>query len=942
MSQANNAVQVDINLPITREPALRSPSEMMSESRVSCAINNALSFSRTGMRELLKGRWKVVRDRFDLDADGRGEVLYRLTDGHWEFHFYLLSNKLPEDQKLDRNFAGTWEAMGVLCEGEWTSEREAHLRTEIPKQVAGRSDYDTLTYVRGNRSGRLFQYVVDCLADGRQPDARQIASVGYILRTTAFIANGQLGTRPLAGYDPGHPMRRPYHAQIWSAFLLREYVFDLVEHMARAINPLAASLSPDIRRYLGLGNSAATGLVPFVANHPLMIHRWVEAQESAMTQARFRTLSPSSPESDHFLSLLKKAIQYFKEHDAPPCGFFVPSKQIAQELSALLPMVAEFRNSGMIAGVASAQPWLALHTHLSAAACRDTVEAYNAILLELYPDIVDEYTDAFLAEEKAPIDPAMPVGRLLSILDAHYDWVLDDVESEESEYYFWYRAEAAPFDLRRGVKGVVPELERETPMDTVRLTRDLLSELEQHAATAPILDILMLRPNLRHIIGRVQNIARAPYGELRINLLKKSFSPFGPVRFVLSFYGMEKFEGANPKVVRGAFLQGAPIAQDIEEGLDGSWPFPLIPRNSNTRAGERAVEPAVAARSVKSDMPPAQKAFAAASTTLVTAPVELKRLIQASLHGAGLELGVAEDMAEIVLFHEAANSPQRSFLPAMLERDFSQAGGRPGFSIDGQALVIDAAGASSLQVACHAIDWVCCRSLTSQTGASLALVNRTKDAGMLDHLAQRCAAADLFGILLWRGGDTYGLALSAPGRDGVWMIRGKSHGGKPTHHQALNEQAATLMAIILADTPPIETDDVMQSILQWSEGDWGDALEDVISSINSRADPGSRSTDAELECFALLGLKMDREETIRLFDRLSRLSPRDVPADEAAVHAYTAEDLRYNGWQRHRRGIVVDREHFAALAESARRILVPDTEEHRLRPGEVINPLKIF
>src|SRR5258706_13901104 len=149
--------------------------------------------------------------------------------------------------------------MGVLCQGEWTAEREARLRIEVPKQRAGYADYDTLVYARGNRSARLFEHVVERLAAGQQPDAALLARIGYILRTTAFIANGQLGTRSYAGFEPDHPFRRPYHAQMASAFLLPEYVYDLVDPMARARNPGAARLAPPLCRHLRRAHSTPPG-----------------------------------------------------------------------------------------------------------------------------------------------------------------------------------------------------------------------------------------------------------------------------------------------------------------------------------------------------------------------------------------------------------------------------------------------------------------------------------------------------------------------------------------------------------------------------------------------------------------------------------------------------------------------------------------------------------
>ena len=61
------------------KPALRPASVVMSLQRAAAAVPNALSFSRTAMRELVRGRWKIEKPRFELDEEGRGEVLYRLV-----------------------------------------------------------------------------------------------------------------------------------------------------------------------------------------------------------------------------------------------------------------------------------------------------------------------------------------------------------------------------------------------------------------------------------------------------------------------------------------------------------------------------------------------------------------------------------------------------------------------------------------------------------------------------------------------------------------------------------------------------------------------------------------------------------------------------------------------------------------------------------------------
>src|SRR5690606_24652657 len=91
--------------------------------------------------------------------------------------------------------------------------------------------------------------------------------------------------KPFEALDPTHPLGDTYDVQILSAYLLRIFVFDLVEHIAAAKSPASARLDPDFKRYLGVGNSAGLGLVPFIMNHPRIIHQWVEAQEAAFAEA---------------------------------------------------------------------------------------------------------------------------------------------------------------------------------------------------------------------------------------------------------------------------------------------------------------------------------------------------------------------------------------------------------------------------------------------------------------------------------------------------------------------------------------------------------------------------------------------------------------------------------------------------------------------------------
>ena len=48
--------------------------------------------------------------------------------------------------------------------------------------------------ITGKRSVRLWDYVLNCLAEGKQPDLDRIRDVGYLMRTTAVYGSGKFGS----------------------------------------------------------------------------------------------------------------------------------------------------------------------------------------------------------------------------------------------------------------------------------------------------------------------------------------------------------------------------------------------------------------------------------------------------------------------------------------------------------------------------------------------------------------------------------------------------------------------------------------------------------------------------------------------------------------------------------------------------------------------------
>src|SRR5688572_1463843 len=874
------------------KPAMRPASVVMSLQRAGAAVPNALSFSRTAMRELVRGRWKIEKPRFELDEEGRGEVLYRLVGNGRVFHFFLVSTKLPEALKSDRNFAQSWDAMGVLCQGTWTPEREAYLRREVPKQRAGFADYDTLIYARGNRSGRLFEHVVECLAAGRQPDARLIAPVGYVLRTTAFIGNGQLGTRPLAGYEADHPFRRPYQAQFCSAFLLREYVFDLVDHLARARNPQAARLAPEYRRYLGLGNAAATGLVPFVLNHPHFMHQWNLTHERALAEAKCRQVLAGDDACDRFVALLHKAIRYFEESTAPDDGVFAAADAVSADLRRLAAEFAEFQACGVIDDKPTSLPWIALAEWAERHVRIDAVEVLHSIVVELYPDIADATMDSFQVQERFDVQPEMPAAGLLAQVEEQYGWALEDEYRADPASYFWYRSTKAPRDVRRGVRGRAAEFESETTMDTVRQVQRLRHALQDTDDRASVADVVCARPDLRHIVARVQSLAGLDYAELRANWLSSAFMPFAAIRFALAFKGLEKFEAALPKSVRGTFMQGAPIAQDVAEGVDGDWPFPLMPTPSSHRTDvERFLGPLPGPNGCADD-----GSIAAVSPShLSIAPHELSRMVQVALQGHGASLGTAEAAAGMVMFAHALDSQAcDTFLRHCADGLVGRADAVRRMTDTTTHAAIDACGASALVAAPSALDLAVARAHASPAGVGATLVRNVSDPALVAELALRCAERAWIGVLAWRASTgssaTAGFTAAGPDDAGPWFV------------EAELPALARLHAAF-------SSDEIVRT------------LSDLASTL---------STDTFLVICIKDGAMASFE---RLFETLR--------GDAAVRRAFTGTALARQrlAWQQC--GVPLSRGQFDALAKAGETLLVPIDEEYRVLKNGV-DPLKVF
>ena len=125
------------------------------------------------------------------------------------------------------------------------------------------------------------------MSNGQQPDVNNLSKVGYLYRTTAVYGSGKFGLADRFRIKNRDEILGPFRLEMMLVYLVRQFTFDQVNHIAKNKNPgLAVQLDPNICRNLGIGNSTGLGMAPFIVNHPELLNNWIFARETALKKIR--------------------------------------------------------------------------------------------------------------------------------------------------------------------------------------------------------------------------------------------------------------------------------------------------------------------------------------------------------------------------------------------------------------------------------------------------------------------------------------------------------------------------------------------------------------------------------------------------------------------------------------------------------------------------------
>lgn len=563
---------------LTRAQTHARPADVaLDPADMGTARSSRHSFNRSFLRVAARQRWAVDRTGWTIDEAGRGRFIYRVETPAHVFHLVGFSQVLDEAQRTDRVIAQCWDVTAALVEGEIDDALLADLASEVPRQEAGRAPAGTLVWTRANRSTRFFDLVADSLAAGQQPDPVALGDAAYILRSTAFYGNGKFGLAGFEGYPSDHPLALPYRAQMLTAWLLREFSYDLVEHCARVRNPAAIGLEAGWRRYFGLGNATGLGMVPYIINHPQVLDAWCALRELPLAHALDSPYDLAA--LDRVLDLLRRAQHYFAQRATLPTAPYPDLGSLAEGLARLRTALVELRHTGLLEGEVPADPWRAIRTR-AAVEGREIRAVLETALVEGTSDIDDDIELLLHCCEEEPWDPRTTCAQARDELHRTYAWTKRlDLTAPAATARFWYTCQNNE-EPRRGRRGLDPGVEVEHALGIALDVHALLEDLDRAASDTPLADFLLTHPCHRGALCRALSLREVPYGEVRTNLLAEDFLPLDLQRFQLAVYGMDNFSPQSTDWLRVTLNSGAPRAADVRSGVDDDWLFTPIPGSS--------------------------------------------------------------------------------------------------------------------------------------------------------------------------------------------------------------------------------------------------------------------------------------------------------------------------------------------------------------------------
>ena len=546
------------------EIRLRDPKFLMKLSKLGSFHQSKLSFLRSFLNEFKD--WKYSRDLFQLNDKGHGRVVYSFTKNKRTYSLICFANEIKDDERSDRVIATKWDAAFTLFDGIPSKEDIDRLNNNVPKQEVGRLSYKELTLSRANKSVRVFDHVIENLSNGKQPNKDILSKVGYLYRTTAVYGSGKFGLADRFRIKNREEIRGPFRLEMMLVYLVRQFTFDQVNHIAKNRNPkLAVELDTALSRNLGIGNSTGLGMAPFIVNHPILLNNWIYARETALKKIR-EIENVSKNEIDIFYNCLIKSLKNITSWHTDSDFQNKKIKSLIEDLKKFIKFMKEdfkYQNSYQFNQIYN---WSEENLN------DECIEYIVSMMMEPYDDIINPLISQMSSDEEEHFN--IPVDRtiedLRNILENKYSEILKiDFSKGENNQNFWFISKNKE-EPRIGDRYIDDGSELEQPLAIARDINKLYDAIFTKKNSSKIGKFLKDNNHLRHVVRRAFIAEKFPYSEIQDNTIGSKLVPIDMLRLKLSFFGAIKFDPRSDKWLRICMFQGAPLPSELDN-FDDKW-----------------------------------------------------------------------------------------------------------------------------------------------------------------------------------------------------------------------------------------------------------------------------------------------------------------------------------------------------------------------------------
>ncbi|MDC6447796.1 hypothetical protein PQZ42_01810 [Alphaproteobacteria bacterium] len=539
----------------------------MTLEKMGSRYPSRLSFSRSMLRRLFHDNWKVTKSKFDLDDNGHGIVVYEVIINKNIYSLVCFSQHLASEDRSDRVIAEKWDTAYSLINGKLDERELNRLKKNVPLQESGRNSAKELILSRANKSVRLFEYVVNCLSKGEQPELCEINKVGYILRTTAVYGSGKFGLSDFSNTKEVTDFNQPFRAEMLAVYLIREFSVELVEHVAKKRNPdKAVLLNNNIKQHLGIGNSTGLGMAPFIIKHPKLVNKWMRQYSQSLENILDKKINEKKIIS--YFDLLDKALNYLHEVITYDEYQIKKNTKTIKDLMQYIDYVKKIKDTNNFD-----LHWSDLINHTDNKYNFDTQEIAKVQLLELYPEVSELLAEDMSDNEEMHINESEKLSDLKSLIEKDYNWALDiNFLDKKNDFLFWYISEAK-LEPRLGERYNEEGGELEQNLGVAKMVKEVHEIIIKEDENISVAEFLLKYPHFRGIIRRVQSLERYPFAEVKDNILSKNTIPINMLRFKLSFFGANRYDPKSDRWLRVSFFSGAPFLSNLNKENVDSWGF---------------------------------------------------------------------------------------------------------------------------------------------------------------------------------------------------------------------------------------------------------------------------------------------------------------------------------------------------------------------------------